>query len=274
MASVNSSSKPEIIGLIPAAGHASRISPLPCSKEILPVGFRQIDNRGMRPKAICHYLLERMHAADIYKVFFVLRSGKWDIPEYLGNGSDINMNIGYLIANGSLGVAYTVDQAYPFVRNNLIAFGFPDILFYPEYVFKVLSNRQAQNNTDVVLGVVPYNQPQKSGMVDFNSNGKVKLIIEKPGEKCRLNHTWCCALWSPKFTEFLHHYLTVIELKKIEDSQNEGYSLRKELPIGDVIQAAINHGLTVEAEVFPDGSFLDIGSPEDLAQAIRSFASF
>lgn len=273
MSQVNAPSKPEIIGLIPAAGHAARISPLPCSKEILQIGFRQVDNRGIRPKAICHYLLERMYFAGIDKAFFIIRPGKWDIPGYLGNGSDIGMDIGYLITNPSSGVAYTIDQAYPFIKDNFIAFGFPDILFHPEYAFKALLQRQEETTADVVLGVVPYNQPDKSGMVDFDSNGKVNLIIEKPGE-CSLNHTWCCALWNPEFTEFLHHHVALIEAKQVEDSQIKSFNFGKELPIGDVIQAAIDNGLAVEAEVFPDGSFLDIGSPEDLVLAIRSFAFF
>lgn len=40
--------------------------------------------------------------------------------------------------------------------------------------------------------------------------------------------------------------------------------------INDVIQAAINSGLKVEVDVFESGSFLDIGTPEDLVRAVRS----
>jgi glucose-1-phosphate thymidylyltransferase len=36
-----------------------------------------------------------------------------------------------------------------------------------------------------------------------------------------------------------------------------------------VIQAAIDHGLVVEAESFDDGRYLDIGTPEDLVRAVQ-----
>jgi len=29
----------EVVGIIPASGRATRIAPLPCSKELYPVGF-------------------------------------------------------------------------------------------------------------------------------------------------------------------------------------------------------------------------------------------
>jgi hypothetical protein len=42
--------KDEVIGLIPCAGRASRISPLPCSKEVLPVGLRRTSDGSLRSK--------------------------------------------------------------------------------------------------------------------------------------------------------------------------------------------------------------------------------
>ena len=77
----------ELIGLLPAGGKAERLQPLPCSKEIYPIGFRLKDgDRGVRPKVVCHYLLEKMRSAGVTKAHIVLREGKWDIPAYLGNG--------------------------------------------------------------------------------------------------------------------------------------------------------------------------------------------
>ena len=53
--------KREVIGVIPAGGQGIRISPLPCSKEIYPIGFDE--SQEMRPKVACHYLLEKMRAS-------------------------------------------------------------------------------------------------------------------------------------------------------------------------------------------------------------------
>lgn len=71
------------IGLIPAAGQGSRIAPLPGSKKLYPIGQVATDG-SLRPK-VCHYLLESMRLAGIGKTYVLLRSGKWDIPAYLGD---------------------------------------------------------------------------------------------------------------------------------------------------------------------------------------------
>src|SRR5262245_170131 len=87
----------EVIGLIPAGGQAKRIAPLPCSKELYPVGFRKHHADGsVRPKVACHYLLEKMKLAGVNKTFIVLRSGKWDIPTYFGDGKLVEMDLAYL----------------------------------------------------------------------------------------------------------------------------------------------------------------------------------
>ena len=118
----------EIVGLIPAAGTAQRISPLPCSKELLPVGFHQTEaNCDTRPKVVSHYLLESMHLAEISKVYIILRRGKWDIPAYFGDGKIVNLSIAYLMMDLPFGVPYTLDQAYPFVKDDTIVFGFPEV---------------------------------------------------------------------------------------------------------------------------------------------------
>src|SRR5215510_16410745 len=101
-----------VIGLIPAGGHARRIEPLPCSKELFPIGFlHRHDEKHGHPKVVCHYLLEKMRAAGITKAYIVLRQGKWDIPAYFGDGSMLGMNLAYLMMGSSLGPPYTLDQA-------------------------------------------------------------------------------------------------------------------------------------------------------------------
>ncbi len=252
----------QIIGLLPAGGQATRISPLPLSKELYPIGFRSVDGDSqVRPKVVCHYLLEKMQLAGISLAYFILRSHKWDIPSYFGDGTMLKMNLGYLIMGLPYGVPYTLDQAYPFVQNAIIALGFPDILFQPEDAFVRLLAHLDGSQADVVLGLFPTTQPQKAGMVDFDDTFKVRLIIEKPQEST-LQYMWGIAVWTPVFTQFLHDYLGILKTEK-------DLSQQAELPIGDVIQAAIVQGLTVEAEVFADGSYLDIGTPQDLMRAVR-----
>ncbi len=263
-----------LIGLIPAGGKATRISPLPLSKELFPVGFRgdvddikknnQLNQAKLRPKVVSHYLLEKMQLAGINIAYFILRPGKWDIPAYFGDGAMLSMNLGYLIMGLPYGVPFTLDSAYPFVKDAVVALGFPDILFEPKDAYSKILKRLDNNNADVVLGLFPTDKPQKAGMVNFDDTGKVISIIEKPLQS-DLRFMWAIAVWKPKFTEFMHEYL--IAVKKDINLPN-----LPEIPIGNVIQAAISKGLQVEAEAFADGSYLDIGTPDDLIKAVRGFA--
>ena len=70
-----------MIGIIPAAGAGLRIQPLGCSKELLPVGSRDIDGVE-RPKAVSEYLVERMIAAGARQICMVISAEKSDIVRY------------------------------------------------------------------------------------------------------------------------------------------------------------------------------------------------
>lgn len=262
----------EVIGLLPAGGQATRIAPLPCSKELYPVGFRPVGQDGsLRPKVVCNYLLERMRRAGITRVYIVLREGKWDIPTYLGDGTILNMHLAYLMMRLPFGAPYTVDQAYPFVQNALVAFGFPDIIFQPEDAFVRLLARQASTKADVVLGLFPTDQPQKVDMVDLDDDGRIRLIEIKPAQT-HLRYTWIIAVWTPVFTRFMHEYLAAIPNVNEQGLIDGDAPKPSELFVGDVIQAAIHIGLRVEAVPFPNDTYLDIGTPDDLIKAICSIS--
>jgi glucose-1-phosphate thymidylyltransferase len=264
--------QPEVIGLLPAGGQATRISPLPCSKELYPIGFRYSEDGNLRPKVVCHYLLEKMQLAGIRKAYFVLRPGKWDIPAYFGDGTFLNMNLGYLIMGLPFGVPYTLDQAYSFVKHAVVAFGFPDILFQPEDTFKRLIEHLNSSKADVVVGLLPLEHFHKGGMVDFDAEGRVHQIVEKPAQS-NSRYSWCTAVWTPAFTEFMHYYLAEITNNETHDGCAHNLIQQSEIPLGDVIQAAIDKGLRVEAETFGGDPYLDIGTPEDLIRAVRTFAT-
>lgn len=259
-----------VIGVIPAAGQGSRISPLPMSKELFPVGFQTLSDRpDLRPKVISQYLLETMRNAGISQVFVILRPGKWDIPQYFGNGHSLQMHIAYTTVHVPFGVPFTIDQAYPFINDAIIALGFPDILVHPDHVYQTLLSRLDRSAADVVLGLFPTEQPDKVGVVDVDQDGRVRHIFEK-STITHLKYMWAIAVWTPKFTAFLHQYVQqkLVEYEKVEYEKMPSMSI-PEVPIGDVIQAGICAGLPVEAEIFSEGTYLDIGTPENLIRAIQ-----
>jgi len=254
----------EVIGLLPAAGLARRIAPLPCSKELYPIGFRAVDGeRDIVPKGVCCYLLEKMRAAGVTKSYIVVREGKWDIPTYLRDGNMLDMHLAYLIMGLPFGVPYTLDQAYPFVWNALVAFGFPDILFRGDDAFVKLLRYQAASDADVILGLFPADQPEKMDMVDLGDDGRVRELVIQP-RQTQLRYTWDIAVWTPIFTQFLHEYMA---------DHKSSAATQPELSVGHVLQAAIRNGLRVEAVPVSDEPCLDIGTAEGLAKALRRFTS-
>ncbi len=256
---------PEVVGVAPAAGQARRLAPLPCSKEVYPVGFRLGEGgEPARPKVACHYLLENMRRAGVRKVYVVLRDGKWDIPAYLGDGHELDLHLAYLMMRLPHGTPFTLDQAHPFVKDARVVFGFPDILFQPDDAFVRLLEKQRRTGADVVLGLFPAHQPHKMDMVEADAEGRVRSIVIKPAET-RLKHTWIIAVWTPTFTEFLHTYLK----RALEEQPSEGTLSGPEIFVGDVIQAAIDSGVHVASVAFPEGTYVDIGTPQDLRQAVR-----
>jgi glucose-1-phosphate thymidylyltransferase len=252
----------EGIGLVPAAGRARRIGPLPCSKEIYPVGFVHDANGVYRPRAACEHVLEAIRLGGATRTYVVVAEGKWDIPAYLGDGSLVGMDLAYLTIRRSPSTPTTADRAYPFVRDALVLFGFPDILFEPRDAFARMVARQSESDAEVVLGLFPTNRPEKVDMVDADADGRVRDIVIKP-RRTRLRFAWIAAVWSPEFTRFLHEH--VASGAKPAERSDEEY-------VGHVIQAAIASGLHVDTVAFPEGRFHDIGTREDLDAAVRSYA--
>lgn len=259
---------PELVGLVPAAGSARRVSPLPCSKEIFPVGFRS-DAEGPRPKAVGHYLLERMAAAGARRVFIVLRDGKWDIPAYFGSGASVGSELAYLMMRRPYGVPFTIDDAYPFVKGQNVVFGFPDILFWPEDALTTLVERHGSSGADVVVGVVPTRVPEKEDLVRLDEGGRITAIdIKEPASD--LKYTWMLAVWGPSFTEFTHEYVAGVEA---EIEAADGRWRGRELYPGDVLWAAIQRGLAHETVVFEEGGYIDIGTPDEMVHAVREYGT-
>lgn len=261
----------EIVGLIPAGGKGTRIAPLPCSKEIFPVGFLSMDQgSSFRPKVACQYLLEKMRLAGAIKAYIILRKGKWDIPGYFGDGKMLDMNLAYLIMDLPFGVPYTLDQGYSFLQDATVVFGFPDILFQPEDAFVQLLAKQAESNADIVLGLYSAHQSQshKMDMVELDTDGRVYGIEIKP-IRTKLRFTWIIAVWNSIFTHFMHNYVSHIS-KKTEEikTRNSGIELH-EVFLGDVIREAIHNRLKIDHILFTDGKYLDIGTPEDMVRAVQ-----
>ena len=154
------------------------------------------------------------------------------------------------------GVPFSLDQAYPFIRQSRVAMGFPDIQFEPRSVFKDLLARQTGSGADVVLGLMPQENHEKWDMVAFDNSNRVTRIEIKQSF-CQLKYCWFAAVWAPSFTHFMHACLAqqIAAHSRLEST---------EMYIGNVMQQAMIEGLRVEAVVFESGKVVDLGTLDDL----------
>jgi glucose-1-phosphate thymidylyltransferase len=251
-----------LVGLIPAAGLAKRVSPLPGSKELFPVGFHEVESDGhvrLCPTVVSQYLLDNMRRAGAMQVWMVLGKGKWDIVQYFGDGSEFGVRIAYLVMDRLWGMPYTLDQAWPWIADRTVLFGMPDTIFTPPDAFARLVSRHRDLQADVTLGVFPTDQPQRLSPVQMEADGRVLAITDKPAHTSTMN-TWGCACWSPRFSRLMHDYLGSIAPPQ------------REVVLADVFQHAMAKGLRVYGLFFADGEYIDIGTPDDLVVAVRRFS--
>lgn len=259
----------KMIGLIPAAGQATRLGKLPCSKEVLPIYPKAIANQPS--KVLSSHLLEAYKLADIENIYFILRKGKWDIPQYFGNGAHLNVHLGYLIMQHPYGVPFTLNEAYPFIKNEKVAMGFPDIIFAPKNAYCVLRSKMKITKSEVILGLFPVQNKEKWDLVDVDSNGKIIDIVIKQNHT-DLKFAWAIAIWTPEFTEYLHQFVEKALVNGGKGRIKTNNSSAEELYLGDIILSALKDGLKVESAIFEKGTCIDLGTPNDLIGYLNSAA--
>ena len=124
-------------GIIPAAGMGTRIQPLAFSKELLPVGS---DVRGTqeRPRAVSEYLIDRMVAAGVDKICFVISPGKSDIVNYFG-GHALSASVFYAVQAKPAGLCDAVFRAVQLIApDEHVCIGLPDTVWFPEDALRAL----------------------------------------------------------------------------------------------------------------------------------------
>jgi len=257
----------ELVGAVPAAGLGTRLSPLPCSKELLPVGFYGEGTESTpRPKTAAHYLFERLAAAGVSRTYISIRKGKWDIPAYFGDGERVGLHLAYTVIGRSYGVPFSVDDMYPFLGGKTVLFGFPDILFEPVDALARLVSSHESSGADVTVGVFPVDRPGSADRIELDDTGTISGWDPDPGPAANYELTWINAVWSAEFTDFMHDFVGREE-PRIESEG--GLWNGREMSMGDVMWRGVQRGFRVEPVVFDEGGYIDIGNPRDLQRAVR-----
>jgi dTDP-glucose pyrophosphorylase len=159
-------------GIVPAAGRGSRIQPLAFSKELLPVGSRA-EPSGERPVAVSEYLVERLLAAGVDKLCFVISPGKSDILEYYG-GRVGTADVCYVVQERPAGLCDALFRAAPLVADDdWVCVGLPDTVWFPENALLAL------DQTPLSFLLFPVENPALFDAVTLDERGRVREIEVK-----------------------------------------------------------------------------------------------
>ncbi|MDF2881101.1 MAG: glucose-phosphate thymidylyltransferase [Clostridiaceae bacterium] len=159
-------------GIILAGGSGTRLYPITkaISKQIIPV----------YDKPMIYYPMSVLMLAGIKDILII--STPRDIglfEELFGNGSYLGLNLSYAVQYAPNGLAEAFIIGEEFIGKDSVALVLGDNIFYGQSFGKILE--EAANTTEcaTVFGYYVSN-PEAYGVVEFNSEGKVISIEEKP----------------------------------------------------------------------------------------------
>lgn len=245
----------KIVGIIPASGIGSRLHSFSYPKELLPVFFiSSINKNKAYPMVAAEYSIFAMQFAKIKSLLITISERKTEIARYFGDGSNWDMNIAYLQQVKPLGLPHAINLGFEWVTNNYVCLALPDTIFYPFNAIKMICKDILDRQVDIVLGVFPTSKPEQLGPVNFNADGTVLEVLDKPTNSS-IHNTWGIAVWSPIFSQFLRNFLEA----SIEN---------RERPLGYIFNLALENGLKVKAHFFESGSYYDLGTTEGLASLL------
>jgi glucose-1-phosphate thymidylyltransferase len=252
----------ELVGLLPAAGRGTRLGPIPCSKEIMPLGFQPAAEDGRppwRPLTAIESHLRALRAAGAGRAVIVIGETKADVVRYVGDGEQYSLSVAYVYQRHLRGMPFALDLARPWLGQATVLFAMPDTLVHPGDTMARLAGHHAAAGADVTLGLFRTTTPHKFGMVDLDGAGRVAAFIDKPA-RTQLEWMWGLAAWSPSFTRLLHDYLAGLP------------GGGPECVLSDVFAAALASGLRIEALPLIGSHYHDIGTPEDFQSVVLSLA--
>ena len=229
-------------GIILAGGTGTRLYPLTkvCCKQLLPVF----------DKPMIYYPLSTLMLAGIKDICII--STPKDTPvlkDFLGDGSRFGLNFSYIVQQLPKGIAEAFILGKDFIGDDNVTLILGDNIFYGD--FGLIQAIRDHKNGATIFGY-PVTNPRDFGVIEFDNEGKVISIEEKPQK--------------PK-SNYIVPGLYIYDNDVIDIATKLKPSKRLEYEITDVNVEYLNRG---KLRVYPMGrgvAWLDSGTTSALSEA-------
>jgi UDP-N-acetylglucosamine diphosphorylase / glucose-1-phosphate thymidylyltransferase / UDP-N-acetylgalactosamine diphosphorylase / glucosamine-1-phosphate N-acetyltransferase / galactosamine-1-phosphate N-acetyltransferase len=227
-----------------AAGAGERLMPITATRP------KHLIKLGGKP--ILQFCLEAAKKAGITEAIIVTHYMGESIRSYFGDGEKFGLKIIYVEQKEILGTGNAAEVAEPYVDDDFVLI-YGDLLFGQNAVKDVLE-RFKRGKTAAAMAVVPVDRPENYGIIEQDSEGKVKRLIEKP-----LPGKVSSNLANAGIYAFSKDVFDKIKQTKA--------SIRGEWELTDSINMIAEEGKMVLIAQLSKDDWFDVGRPWDLLDA-------